>query len=960
MSDYIWDDDSQMWVDSESEYRPITLPETDYSSLMPTPDPLPPGSGDIDKDLAEWSKIGQGIDFGKVGNFLKNLLTGKGSAADYGTSLAGLMGLYEYMNRDRSPRSWQGEVTKAAYTPQVATPQYYQGIMSRGYGQRAMGMNPFTGGTFGSPPASPPASGGDAEMIPPVVIDDERPDLNEPQQAAAGGLMGYAQGGSAEPRYLRGETDGMADELNTSIDGQQPAQLSHGEFVIPADVVSHLGNGNSDAGAKELYKMMDRVRMARTGTTEQGKQINPEKFTPGGMAYAGGGAVAFQTGGATGGATGSAPSSGGTAAGGLAPWVGNYVAGPEGFLSKAWSLASQPYQAYQGPLTAGMSPLQNQAATGFSGLQTPQSIYSAANTAGSIANQLQNMPGYMPQYFGNQFNAPMPYQTGSFASNFGYSPTAATQFSNQFMGPSPYQSGSFSTGYQAPSAYQAGQFTSGFQAPTIGPATQFASQFNAPQAYRPTDLTQGIGGLSYDAATFTPGFSYKPSDITTGLGPVGSVQSYMSPYQSAVSDIEAREATRQADIASTARGAKYAQAGAFGGARQAIENAEAQRNLATQIGDIRSKGLQSAYDRALAQRAQESQLGLTAQQATETARQFGAERGAQFGLEAQKAGEASRQFGSQFGMQGLGQLLEARKAQEAAQQFASQQGMTAAQLQAQYGLSAQQAQEASRQFNLGQQMTAAQLQSQFGLDAQKAAEMSRQFASGQAARSAEFGAQLGMTAQQAAEASRQFGAQQGMTAAQLQAQYGLSALQAQEAARQFNANQTLTAAQLQSQFGLDAQKAAEMSRQFGAQQAMTGAQTAAQYGLAGLQAGEQSRQFGANYGLNALQQALAAAQAQGNLGQLGLTSDINRLNAIMGAGGIQQAAEQAAVDAQIKQFQEAQMWPYKQLEFQRSLLSGLPVGTSTVTPTSSGFSDLIGGIGQLLGLNQKIKTATGG
>jgi hypothetical protein len=67
----------------------------------------------------------------------------------------------------------------------------------------------------------------------------------------------------------------MADEIPSSIDGEQPAALSHGEFVIPADVVSHLGNGNSDAGAEKLYEMMARIRKARTGTTEQGKEIEP-------------------------------------------------------------------------------------------------------------------------------------------------------------------------------------------------------------------------------------------------------------------------------------------------------------------------------------------------------------------------------------------------------------------------------------------------------------------------------------------------------------------------------------------------------------------------------------------------------------------------------------------------------------------------------------------------------------
>lgn len=102
--------------------------------------------------------------------------------------------------------------------------------------------------------------------------------------------QGYAQGGLASLArsdnyasggyYLGGSTDGMADELRATIDGTQEARLSDGEFVIPADVVSHFGNGNSDAGAKVLYNMMDRVRKARTGTTQQGRKINPNKYTP--------------------------------------------------------------------------------------------------------------------------------------------------------------------------------------------------------------------------------------------------------------------------------------------------------------------------------------------------------------------------------------------------------------------------------------------------------------------------------------------------------------------------------------------------------------------------------------------------------------------------------------------------------------------------------------------------------
>ena len=80
--------------------------------------------------------------------------------------------------------------------------------------------------------------------------------------------------------YLGGPTDGMADKVPARIDGAQEAALSDGEFVLPADIVSHLGNGNSQAGAQILYDMMERVRKARTGRPEQGRQINPNKYTP--------------------------------------------------------------------------------------------------------------------------------------------------------------------------------------------------------------------------------------------------------------------------------------------------------------------------------------------------------------------------------------------------------------------------------------------------------------------------------------------------------------------------------------------------------------------------------------------------------------------------------------------------------------------------------------------------------
>jgi hypothetical protein len=96
-----------------------------------------------------------------------------------------------------------------------------------------------------------------------------------PEQTAPTGM---ASGGVA--RFLSGGGDGMSDSIRANIEGTQEARLADGEFVIPADVVSHLGNGSSKAGAKQLYSMMDRVRKARTGNKKQGRQIKPRNMMP--------------------------------------------------------------------------------------------------------------------------------------------------------------------------------------------------------------------------------------------------------------------------------------------------------------------------------------------------------------------------------------------------------------------------------------------------------------------------------------------------------------------------------------------------------------------------------------------------------------------------------------------------------------------------------------------------------
>ena len=545
----------------------------------------------------------------------------------------------------------------------------------------------------------------------------------------------------------------MADKIPAQIGRDQPAALSHGEFVVPADVVSHLGNGNSDAGAKKLYQMMDRIRMARTGTKKQGKEINPNKFMPGGsIGYASGGAVQrYADGGATTSGVGTAANAGvrGTESN-LSNWAGDYVTN---MLGKGEALSNMPYQAYQGPLTAGASNLQNQAFNQASNLSVPSGINQAANTAGNISAQAQNM-SYAPTTFGNQFNAPTAYQAGSFGNQF--------------------------------------------QAPTQSAATDFTNQYKAPTAYDTTQFSTGQFGTQ-------------------------QAQQYMNPYLQSALNPQLEEARRQSQITQMQNDAKMTGAGAYGGGRQAILNAETQRSLGTNLANITGQGYNTAFTNA------------------------------------------------------------------------------------------------QQQFNADQ---ARQLQ-----------------------------------AQQAQEASKQFGYGQGMSAAQLQAQYGLSAQQAQEAARQFNQGQNMTAAQQAAQYGLAGQQAGEASRQFAAGQGMTAAQQAAQYGLAGQQASEASKQFGANYGLQGLNTALQGAQTQGQLGTAQNQAQLGNLNALAGLGATQRGIESEGIAADKTAFEEARANPYKMVQYQQSLLSGLPLAAQSynmaaIDPLTSaaGSATTLGTLLEKLGL----------
>ena len=315
------------------------------------------------------------------------------------------------MTAAENPKQLGSLYTDDGYAISTPAKDFTNYEVARGVGQQeAMGLaainafNPYSGSAGNTSPTPFPVG-------------------TSPYFAAGGGVKQLAGG-----RYLDGMTDGMADKVPSSIDGVQPAALSDGEFVIPADVVSHLGNGSSNAGAKVLNDMMSNVRETRTGNSEQGKQINPQRVmqSSGLGNFANGGQVKkFNTGDVvnntinsqsgldlttddfvttsnSGGNSGNSSDGGdpvdsniindgndGNASGSgdkgddvvdtsgidtktgyessLSNWVGETVTD---MLGRGEALSKRDYEAYYGPLSAGEDYLQRQAYDAAAGIDT--------------------------------------------------------------------------------------------------------------------------------------------------------------------------------------------------------------------------------------------------------------------------------------------------------------------------------------------------------------------------------------------------------------------------------------------------------------------------------------------------------------------------------------------------------------------------------------------------------------
>jgi hypothetical protein len=341
-----------------------------------------------------------------------------------------------------------------------------------------------------------------------------------------------------------------------------------------------------------------------------------------------------------------------------------------------------PYSANVKDYVAGFSPLQQQVQQNAANLQMPGQFNQATGYANAAAqgglDSAQRAYGY-----GNAG-----FQSGQLGQQLGI------QGGQQY--------GQMGAGYGAQGAGY------GAQAADVGQMGLRAEQYG-----------RNVSGQAENYARQAAGMGDLYGQMATSPG---TYQAYMSPYQQNVTDIQLEGLQRQADIARTQRGAQAARAGAFGGSRQAIENAEANRALASQMDAVRAQGLQQAYQQAQGNIAQRAQFGLQglqgAQQGLGTALQ-----GGQLGL----SGIGTALQGLQGGMQGAGLGIQGAQAglQGVDRQLAGTgQGMQGAQVglqgvsgaQAGYGLANQAAANLS---NIGTAQLGAQtgilgLQNQIG------------------------------------------------------------------------------------------------------------------------------------------------------------------------------------------------------------------------------------------------------
>lgn len=572
-------------------------------------------------------------------------------------------------------------------------------------------------------------------------------------------------------------------------------------------------------------------------------------------------------------------------------------------------------KAFTGADKLGYDPYSTAAAQGLQGL---------AQKAGAYT--------YTPERFGNAYTSQQAYSPSQFNAREVNAPSLQNY---QMTGPRDVQ-GQQATAAQLGAAPQA-QAAMGTAA-QAGPAERInAAQFQGPAALQ----AERVAAERVNAPQLQALSMQAAKDVSTqSLTQPGTVDQYMSPYMQNVVGIQQREAQRVADIDRTQRNAQAVKAGAFGGSRQAIMDAEAARNLAIQKGDIQAKGSQDAFTQAQAQFNAEQQARLQANLANQGVQQQANVQNLSAGLQTQglgaQTGLQAQQLNQQTGLQALlANQSAGLQAGQANQNMQYNTGLQNAQLQQQAALANQ---ALGGQYGL-QNAQLAQQMGMANLGNQQQTNLANQQMLGQ------YGLQQGQFNQAAAMQNPQL-AQQAMLANQnMGYNVGNANLQANLAQQQLGSGQNMQAQLANQQYGLSAQQMAEQARQYGYGQQMNNAQNLAQYGQAANQLNAQQSQFGAGLGLQGMQAGMTGYQNLGAQGQNLYNQNMNNLNMQNQFGTQQQQNVQNILSNQYQDYLTAQNNPYKQMGFLSDMYRGAPLsqqGSTMYTSPPSMLSQLAG------------------
>jgi hypothetical protein len=642
-------------------------------------------------------------------------------------------------------------------------------------------------------------------------------------------------------------------------------------------------------------------------------------------------------------------------------------------LARVGYESAVPYETYPAQRLEYFTPSEQEAMRRFQQLGvsgTPEELMAAGDIAAQVGQGSPYAQAMLAATAGAQ--GPSTYEAGQ--SGFTYLPGARSitaGLPSQYTAQgrlSTYSAGDFDPGYlaqQRASGFDAERLGLGYQAGAFDPGYQAG---DIQQGYTARDLQAG-----YKAGEFDPGYvarelgqDYTARDLQSqyeGALDVGpgfeagtiadprTIESYMSPYQQLVVDREKEEARRQSRIMEQQLGLQAAGAGSLGGYREAIMQAERQRSLEDQLGDIQAAGSQQAFEQAQrafeadrAARLQAGQFGLqrgqAQQQALQEAERF---RQAAFGTTEQarqaqqqmaissfEAGERARQQAAQFGMTAQQQADAARQAQEQFEQQAFQQTEAGRRAQQEMDVQAFQAGESARQQAAQMGLTAQQQEDA----ARQAQEQFRQSGFQQEFQQRQFQEQSEQQAFQFGEQARQRAAEMGLSAQQQED----AARQAQEQFRQrtFEQNEAMRQAQMQlglERFGagIGAMQSAEQLRlqQFQANEAARQAQE--QAALARARTSAELAQSGYGQLLSGEQQRLAAAGMMGDFVAQRQAQEMERLRAMQTAGQIERELLQRGLDLGYTDFLRQQAYPKEQLAFYSSMLQGLPIAPGQIS-----------------------------